>query len=454
MIVNKKMIKKFNSFFSGDARTIKAQTNIIGTVFLKGFSILVSFVLVPMTLGYLNAYEYGAWLTLSSVLMWINYFDVGLGHGLRNKLTEALALGDKDLAKIYVSTVFFLLTVIMLAIYLLFAISRFWLDWYKLLNISPEIVSHLNSLVLIVFAFFCLSFVLKFIGNIYLAEQLPVVNDLLIFGGNFLSLIIIFILTKVTEGDLSKVAITYSITPVLVYLIAYPITFYIKYPFLRPTLSAIKIKYAKGLMGLGVQFFLIQIACLLIFSTSNILISNLFGAADVTYYNIASKYFLTITMAFGMIITPVWSAVTDAYVKNDYDWMRKTIRKLQYVWFLLVLATAIMVIVSNYFYHFWVGDTVKVPLSLSVLMGAYVSIMNWNNIYTFFINGTGKIRLQLYITCGTSLLYIPLAIFLSKIWGINGIIGAMCIILLCSSWASPLQYYKIINKKAKGIWNK
>ncbi|GHT63970.1 O-antigen export protein [Bacteroidia bacterium] len=437
-----------------DTRTIKAQQNIIGAVFLKGFSVLVSFVLVPMTLGYLNAYEYGVWLTLSSVLMWINYFDVGLGHGLRNKLAEAFALKDDILAKIYVSTVFFLLTVIVLVIYLLFILVLFWLDWYKLLNVSPDVVSHLNSLVLIVFTFFCLSFVLKFIGNIYLAKQLPVINDLLIFAGNFLSLIIIYILTKVTEGNLSKVAITYSVTPVLAYLIAYPITFYIKYPFLRPTLSAVKLKYAKGLMGLGLQFFVIQIACLLIFSTSNILISHLFGSEDVTYYNIASKYFLTITMIFGIVITPIWSAITDAYVKNDYGWMRKTIRTMLYVWVLLFLLTIVMVIISNYIYHIWVGDTVKIPMSLSVLMGLYVTIMNWNNIYTHFINGTGKIRLQLYITVGTSLLYIPLAIFLSKIWGINGIIGAMCIILLCSSWSSPLQYYKIINKKAKGIWNK
>ncbi|GHT63964.1 hypothetical protein AGMMS50239_20830 [Bacteroidia bacterium] len=207
-------------------------------------------------------------------------------------------------------------------------------------------------------------------------------------------------------------------------------------------------------MGLGLQFFVIQIACLLIFSTSNILISHLFGSEDVTYYNIASKYFLTITMIFGIVITPIWSAITDAYVKNDYGWMRKTIRTMLYVWVLLFLLTIVMVIISNYIYHIWVGDTVKIPMSLSVLMGLYVTIMNWNNIYTHFINGTGKIRLQLYITVGTSLLYIPLAIFLSKIWGINGIIGAMCIILLCSSWSSPLQYYKIINKKAKGIWNK
>ena len=72
----------------------------------KGGTILISLILVPMTLSYLNPYEYGIWLTLSSTLAWIYTFDIGLGNGLRNKLTEALALNDLKLARIYVSTSF------------------------------------------------------------------------------------------------------------------------------------------------------------------------------------------------------------------------------------------------------------------------------------------------------------------------------------------------------------
>ena len=87
---------------SKDARTKLAAKNIIASVFLKGGSILISFFLAPLTLGYLNEYEYGVWLTISSVLSWVYMFDIGLGNGLRNKLTEAIALGDKTLGKVYV----------------------------------------------------------------------------------------------------------------------------------------------------------------------------------------------------------------------------------------------------------------------------------------------------------------------------------------------------------------
>ena len=77
-----------------DKRSYEIQKNIVLSFLFKGISIIVSLVIVPLTLNYLNPTEYGVWLTLSSIMTWINLFDIGLGNGLRNKLTEALTLGD------------------------------------------------------------------------------------------------------------------------------------------------------------------------------------------------------------------------------------------------------------------------------------------------------------------------------------------------------------------------
>lgn len=110
----------------GDQRTSKAKKNILLSIGIKACSILVSLVLVPLTLGYLNKYEYGIWLTLSSTLMWINYFDIGLGNGLRNKLAEALADSDVKKGQVYISTTFALLTIIMVVFYLLYYVCHFF----------------------------------------------------------------------------------------------------------------------------------------------------------------------------------------------------------------------------------------------------------------------------------------------------------------------------------------
>lgn len=430
---------------SADRRTQRAQINILLSASIKGCSILVSLLLVPVTLKYLNNYEYGVWLTLSSIIMWINYFDIGLGNGLRNKLAEALARDDYELGQKYVSTTVAILSIIIVSIYLIYFAIHPFLSWNKILNVPEgQINTDLDKLVLIILAFFSLSFILKFIGNVYLAKQLSVINDFLGFCGNVISLSIIYILTITTEGNLSYVAITFTCVPVIVYLIAYPITFH-KYKELKPKFSAINFKYSSSLLSLGGQFFIIQIACLVVFSTSNFFIAQLCSPADVTIYNIAFKYFSIVNMAFVIVITPFWSAATEAYIKKDIIWIKRSVKMILKFFLLLVCVSLIMLFLSNYIYQLWVQ--LSISFSLSCIMMVYVTIVNWNNLYAYFLNGIGKIRIQLYCSILSSIILIPLAIILGRLWGIIGICVSMCIALSTSAIALPLQYRSIIKKK-------
>ena len=394
-----------------DKRTKKAAKNILASILFKGGSILTSLILVPLTLSYLNSYEYGVWLTLSSILSWIYILDIGLGNGLRNKLTEALALNNLQLAKIYVSTTFYALTFLIFFIYVLFLVIDQWIDWNIILNVDPNKVQNLNSIVVIVFAFFCVSFILKTIGNIYMAYQQPAVNDLLLLLGNIISLVLIYICTLFIPGSLEKVAILFSAAPVIVFLFAVPITF-LKYKEIRPSFVFVQPKCLKQLMSLGGQFFIIQISCLIIFMTSNIIISQLFGPEQVTPYNIAFKYFSVMNIGFTIVLSPLWSAVTEAYTMKDMDWIRDIVKKTILIWGLFVILTVVMLILSATVYRLWVGDNVSIPIGLSIVCGVYVTISNWNNIFAYMLNGLGKIRLQLYCSIVAGILFFPLAYYL------------------------------------------
>ena len=434
-------------------RSLKAVKNIVASMFFKGGSILISLVLVPLTLSYLNPYEYGVWLTLSSILTWVYLFDIGLGNGLRNKLTEALAKKDFQLARIYVSTTFVSLLLLVVCLYLLFLCFQMFLDWNKILNVDPNKVAHINSIVTIVFAFFCTSFVLKTIGNIYMAYQEPAVNDLLALLGSLISLLLIYLCTLYTAGSLDKVAFIYSGAPVMVYLVAYPITFW-RYKEIKPSFRCVRFSCLKDLLSLGLQFFVIQVACLILFMTSNFIISQMFGPDAVTPYNIAFKYFSLINIGFTIVITPIWSAVTDAYTKNEMVWIRNTMKKIVGVWMIGVCLAVIMLLLSEVVYSIWIGDEIQIPFVLSAICAVYVSISNWNNIFAYFINGVGKIRMQLYSSIFTSILFIPLAYFLGQLIGVAGVLLALCICLLVSAVWSPIQYWKIVNRKDTGIWSK
>lgn len=441
-------------FNNKDIRLKKAKLNILFSFVIKGIGILISFLIVPLTLNYLNISDYGVWLTLSSLLTWINYFDIGLSNGLRNKLAESLALKDFQKAQIYVSTTFAMLGLFMLLFFISFLIINPYLDWNSILNVEKS-SGNLNQIILVVFGFFCVQFVFRTVGTIFVALQKPALSDLLFVIGSLISLIVIYILTKTTEGSLFKVALVFSSAPILSFFVAYLIVFYGKYSYLRPKLQSIRVKYVKDLVGLGLQFFIIQIAvCIVVYTSSNIIIAQYLGAADVTVYNIAYKYFFAISMGYNIIIMPFWSATTDAFAKNDNKWIEASINKLVKIFIISLVFTILMIVLADWFYLLWVGNEIKIPLSLSIYVALYVTLYNWTNTFNYFINGIGKIRLQLYVTVIVAIVYIPIAIYLVKIMGLNGVVIATCLALVPTSVLMPIQTVKLYKKTAKGIWNK
>jgi O-antigen/teichoic acid export membrane protein len=421
---------------------------------LKGFSIAISIFLVPITIHYVNPTRYGIWLTLSSIVGWFYFFDIGLGNGLRNKFAEAIASGKTELARTYVSTTYAILTVIIAIVLLIFFCINPFLNWAKILNTPDDMASELSILALIVFSFFCLEFVLQLVTIILTANQQPAKASLFGFLGNLISLCIIFLLTKTTSGNLIYLGTIFSITPVLV-LVASSLWFYThSYKQFAPSIKFVKFHFARDLMGLGIKFFVIQIAAIILYQTSNIIIAHLFGPEQVTPYNIAYKYFGVITMTFSIIMLPLWSAFTEAWTKKDITWIKNTVNKLILIWGLIAISVIIMFVFSTFIYRLWVGKEIKVPVSVSAVMAAYVVINGWCGIFSQFLNGVGKIKLQLYVGIVGALINIPIAIMLGKHLGIYGVILSTVILGIINAFWSPIQYMKIINNKATGIWNK
>ena len=447
---------KFTLFNEGDTRSIKVKKNIIASFGLKGISILVSFILVPLTLTYISSTKYGLWLTLSSIIGWFGFFDIGLGNGLRNKLAEAFALDDNRLAKTYISTAYAILFIIIGVVYLLILLINPFLNWSTILNAPQEMASELSSVVLIIFTFFSLRFVLNLIGVILTANHLPAYND--IFGtlGNVIALAAIYIITKISQGSLLYISIIYSSVPVLV-LIGGSIFFFRKrYKKIKPSLTFVNLKYFNSLMGLGLNFFILQIAAIIIFSTDNFIITKFLGSTEVTPFNIAFKYFGIPIMAFSIITTPYWSAFTHANALIDIGWIKSAFKKLIRLWLFLIVLIIIMLIFSNSFYLFWIGDIIHVPFILSAFMALYAILISFNSIFVSYVNGIGKLKLQIYEAIVAMIINIPVSVFFAVNLGMGstGVILGTIISLIPGTFLIPIQSFKLISGKAKGIWNK
>ncbi|TXB65260.1 lipopolysaccharide biosynthesis protein [Vicingus serpentipes] len=444
----------FNKFFSGHERSVKAKKNILGSFALKGMSMLISLLLVPLTIDYLNPTKYGIWITLMSVIAWFNFFDVGLGNGLRNKFATAKAEGKDELARTYISTTYAIITIISISLFIIFFLINHFLNWGKILNTTNDLVE-LEKLVFIVFSVFCMQFIVKLINVIFIADQRPVMSNLINTTASLVSLITVVILMKTTKGSLFYLGASFSLINLIIPLLAGIWFFNTSYKKYKPTFSSVDFSHLKELVSLGMRFFIMQGAALVVFMTDNMIITQTTGPQDVTPYNIAYKYFGIVTMVFTIVTTPLWSAYTEAYVKKDFSWIRQATKKVYKLWGLVFVGLVVMLLVSNYAYSFWVGDKVSVPFLLSAIMALWVLLSTSTMVFSNFLSGISKIKLSLWHSVFVSIINIPLSIFFAKnlAMGSAGVILASVICVFPRAIFQPIQYWKIINGKAKGIWN-
>ena len=203
--------------FKDASRSDKAKKNIILLFITHAFNFVTILLVVPLTLDYLGPIEYGIWLTINSLLVWVGYLDLGIGNGLRIKLSESLAQNDFEKGRIYTSTAYAIFSVGMLFFLFLFLIVSLFLDWTEILNTPPELFNELNILVISVFSLFLIQFVMRLLNFIINADQRAAINGVLGFIINLFTLIFLLLINKTSSGSLLNLGIGISFIPVLVF---------------------------------------------------------------------------------------------------------------------------------------------------------------------------------------------------------------------------------------------
>jgi len=451
-LIKNKIHTSWNS--GGNERSLKVKKNIVYTFFIKGGSVLISLMLVPLTIHYINLAMYGVWLVISSFVAWINNFDIGLSNGLRNKLAHSLALGESANIRKYISTTYAILFLISLTTFLLFFIAGSFFNWNNLLNISTSVHYNIWPVILITLGGFCIQFALQPLNTILLATHQPFKSSLLLFIGQAVTLICIYLLTMMVQANLLVLVIVMVGSPILILFIANIYLFATSLKDFAPRINFIHFSSAKSLLQIGSAFFFIQLGALVLYETDNIVITETLGPKEVTIFNIAYKIFAVLVVAFTIIMTPYWSAFTDAFAKNDMDWIKNSIKKMKLLWLGFSIAAIILYLFSNSLYKLWIGSTIHVSGSLSLSMAVYVMAITWMSIYASALNGIGKLKIQLVFVVATGIINIPLSVLLINKVGLCGTVIANIIVIVIMNITLTYQINLIIKNKAKGIWNK
>ena len=161
-------------------------------------------------------------------------------------------------------------------------------------------------------------------------------------------------------------------------------------------------------------------------------------------------------MVYTIIITPLWSAYTEAWKRGDTAWIKTTMNRMKKIFFVFVVGCMLVVLLSPWIFRIWIGKNADVPMIMSFMVAVMMLIDMWTRIYDYFINGVGKMRVQMYANLFMAVINIPLAYYFSVALNLGSIGVVLASIVSYSVLAiiSPIQANKIMNNTANGVWNK
>lgn len=427
-----------------EERTRNYLYQIKGAVVYKAIAMLASFLAIPLMIRYLGQEQYGIWSTLLTVMSWIVFFDLGVGNGLRNKVAEALARNNRKEAANYIASGYVLIGLIAVALWVLVTGASFFVTWQTVFNTRAISEATLRLTVQVAIFFIVINFWIGLIGALFGAVQKTSMTALGQLISNGLALIFVLFLIKTTDATITYLALAYGISLVIGNIIL-SFIFYKQHAELRPTLSLNK-KHVTPLLSIGMKFFTIQVAVLVIFTTDKMLITQLFGPENVTQYDVIFKLFSVITFAHILVSAPLWSAYTDAYHRGDMVWIKRMLHKQLFIYISIVLSVLILGILAKPIISIWIGRDIAVSYSLIAAIGVFVLVSTWNNIFAMFVNGIGEIKIQLYTAVAAMFLNIPLALIFVKYFGfgLSGIVIATIVSLSPSAVLIPIQVYRIL----------
>lgn len=430
-------------------RTRNYLHQIKGAVVYKAVAMLASFLAIPLMIRYLGQEQFGVWSTLLTVMSWIVFFDLGVGNGLRNKVAEALAKNDKVEAANYIASGYSLIGLIAFVMWALATGASFFVPWQAVFNTEAITEATLRLTVQVAVFFVVLNFWIGLVSAILGAVQKTVMTALSQLVSNVFALLFVFVLTKTTGASITYLAIVYG-SSLVIANIGMSVWFYRRHPELRPKPYLDK-QHVNPLLSVGMQFFTIQIAVLVIFTTDKMLITQFFGPEYVTQYDVVFKLFSVINFAHALITAPLWSAYTDAYHRNDLSWIKSMLKKQILIFGLVTLSVVALVALARPIIKLWIGHEFDVSFFLLISMGLLVLASTWNNIFGLVLGGIGKIRLGSIYTIFTALLNIPLSYLIAiKLgFGVAGVVLGTFLSIAISSIISPIQVYFFIYAKNK-----
>ena len=439
--------------FTKSSVRVKSFAAFLSTSFAsRAVTIACQTIQVPIVLKGIGPEAFGYWMTLTSINYMMNFADFGLGMGLQNKLADAFAKDQKTEARTLFGSTFVALLAIGLILGILAGGALLFIDFPTLFQLKDiEVRAHAGEAAAISLSMLCLGLPLGLGQRLAYSKQLGWWHN----ASQAISAIVtLACLTAATylQWDFLTYFIA-GILPTVIINAALVLALCSYLGWKKISQFSIKFSAVRSVLSLGAHFSIQQILNTVLYALPAIIISSSLGATAVTPFNLVQRLFNLFAVAQNSFMLALWPMYSEAHAKNEFGWIRKTLRKSC----VATLATAIGPMILGAIFatpiiNLWVGN--EAPVASTALIWL---LFFWNAAqflqqpFWFLLAGVSEINRLTWYSLGAAVLCLTSMFLLVRPFGAEGVVAGLLIgyvpLLLGSAIAHTFLYLKEAERK-------
>lgn len=377
--------------------------NISYAVFFRLAAMGLSLLMVPLLLKLLGVANYGTWAALTSLIVWITLFDLGMGNALKNTVSKSLVTKDLKPAQ---SELFQVIKITLLSSFILlvgfFTASRF----VGLFNNNWTVAFILFVPLILSFPLRVASFVLQGARKIALDSGLVFLNSILLF-------VIVFILYFLKiDIDLFYMSIAFTISNFIsVFLVWVQATKTLNLPVLNIS-RILSARFDLKRINVGLRFFGLQISSLVLYSIGVVVVYSYLSSEHAAQFDVVNKVFVFGLGFFTIVIGAFWPEISTHLAENNIAKIKILYFRMLGLSILFSLGAFIVAYFSPYILQVWTNSQIVIRAEQAMFFAMLVSFQAIAYSGAVILNVYERVNIQLLFSLIATVLMVPFSVFL------------------------------------------